>query len=66
MPIPTPNGPEGKKSFLSNCMGDSVMVKEFSDSKQRYAVCQSKWKKAQAEKQSEWKAEDEDSDVVIY
>ncbi len=66
MPIPTPNGQEEKKGFLSDCMGDSVMVKEFDDSKQRYAVCQSKWKKAQAEKQSEWKAEDENSDVVIY
>jgi len=27
-------------------MGDSVMVKEFPDEKQRYAVCQSKWKKS--------------------
>ena len=44
MPIPSPKG-EPKKNFLSKCMADSVMVKEFPDEKQRYAVCQSKWKK---------------------
>ena len=58
MPIPSPKG-EPKKNFLSKCMGDSVMGKEFPDEKQRYAVCQSKWKKSQAKKQPEWKAEDE-------
>ena len=45
MPIPTPKG-EPKKNFLSKCMGDSIMVKEFPDGKQRYAVCQSKWKES--------------------
>ena len=45
MPIPSPEG-EPKKNFLSKCMGDSVMTKEFPDEKQRYAVCQSKWKKS--------------------
>ena len=45
MPIPSPKG-EPKKNFLCKCMGDSVMVKEFPDEKQRYAVCQSKWKKS--------------------
>jgi hypothetical protein len=43
MPIPNPKG-EPKKNFLSECMADSVMVKEFPDEKQRYAVCHSKWK----------------------
>ena len=60
MPIPSPKG-EPKKNFLSKCMADSVMVKEFPDEKQRYAVCQSKWSKAS---DKEWK--DEDSDVIIY
>ena len=47
MPIPSPKG-EPKKNFLSKCMADSVMVKEFPDEKQRYAVCQSKWKKSES------------------
>lgn len=63
MPIPNPKGPEGKKEFLNKCMGDDVMVKEFSDPKQRYAVCQSKYKNA---KSSEYKLEDENSDIIIY
>jgi len=62
MPIPSPKG-EPKKNFLSKCMGDSVMVKEFPDEKQRYAVCQSKWSKAS---DIEWQDEDKNSDVIIY
>ncbi len=66
MPIPSPKG-ESKKKFLNNCMGDSVMVNEFPDEKQRYAVCRSKWSKAAAsEKDPEWTDEDEHSDIVTY
>jgi hypothetical protein len=66
MPIPSPKG-EPKKKFLSKCMGDSVMVKEFPSEKQRYAVCQSKWSKATAsDKSPEWIDEDEYSDIVLY
>tara|TARA_R100000742_G_C4255798_1_gene73719 strand:- start:544 stop:735 length:192 start_codon:yes stop_codon:yes gene_type:complete len=63
MPIPNPKGPEAKKSFISRCMGDDVMVEEFPDSKQRYAVCQSKYKNA---KSCEYKQEEEDSEIIIY
>jgi hypothetical protein len=62
MPIPNPKG-DKKKKYLSRCMEDGVMVKEFDDSKQRYAVCQSKWKKS---KSSEYSKEDQDSDIIIY
>ena len=50
MPIPTPSKEEKKSAFLSRCMGDNVMNNEFTDQKQRYAVCLSKWesKKAKA------------------
>ncbi len=63
MPIPNPKGPEAKKEFVSRCMSDSVMVEEFSDEKQRAAVCYSKWRKAEG---SEYMPEDEDSEVIIY
>ena len=43
MPIPSPNKGEGKDKFMSRCMGNPTMNKEYSDNKQRYAVCQSKW-----------------------
>jgi hypothetical protein len=46
MPLPSPSG--NKRTFISNCMGDSIMNKEFPDAKQRAAVCHSKWKKAKA------------------
>lgn len=52
MPIPTPGKDESKDKFIARCMGNDVMNSEFPDSKQRYAVCQSKWK-AEKEKDAE-------------
>jgi len=42
MPIPSPNKDEDRKSFMSRCMSDSKMNKEYPDQKQRTAVCMSK------------------------
>jgi len=39
MPIPEPKKQEEKRKFVSRCMGDSVMKKEYPDSKQRAAIC---------------------------
>ena len=44
MPLPKPNANEDKDKFLSRCMGNSVMVREYGDQKQRYAVCMTQWK----------------------
>ena len=41
MPIPKPRSGEKKEDFLSRCMANSTMNKEFPESDQRYAVCQS-------------------------
>jgi len=48
MPIPSPKG-DKKDVFISNCMGDKVMKKEFPDQKQRAAVCYSKWTRSKGE-----------------
>jgi len=42
MPIPNTKENEDKSDFMSRCMGDSTMNKEYPDKKQRYAVCMSK------------------------
>ena len=39
MPLPTRRSDETHEDFLSRCMGAAVMVREFPDSAQRYAVC---------------------------
>lgn len=39
MPIPKPNTGEKRQDFISRCMGDSTMTSEYSDNKQRLAVC---------------------------
>ena len=41
MPIPKPKDGEDKQEFVSRCMGDDVMKKEFPDKEQRAGVCYS-------------------------
>ena len=39
MPIPKPNKDESKKNFITRCMGNPTMNKEYPDPGQRYAIC---------------------------
>jgi phage anti-repressor protein len=39
MPLPNKGEKETKQEFISRCMSDEKVVKEFPDNKQRYAVC---------------------------
>jgi len=48
MPMPNPKKSEKQDDFVSRCMGDETMNKEFPDQKQRAAVCYSQFKKADA------------------
>jgi hypothetical protein len=48
MPLVTPKKSEKQGEFVSRCMGDETMNKEFPDQKQRAAVCYSQFKKANA------------------
>jgi|LauGreDrversion4_2_1035121.scaffolds.fasta_scaffold01389_9 hypothetical protein len=49
MPIPKPKNKEKKSEFVSRCIGDTQMGKDFPDQKQRIAVCYSQWEKSKAE-----------------
>jgi hypothetical protein len=42
MPIPSKRKDEDKNKFMSRCMGDNIMNKEYPDGPQRHAVCISK------------------------
>jgi hypothetical protein len=44
MPIPKPHKNEDHNKFVSRCMGDEVMKKDYSDPKQRVAICLSQTK----------------------
>ena len=46
MPIPEPNKDENHEKFISRCMSDEVMKKDYKDSKQRVAVCLSQVKRS--------------------
>ena len=39
MPIPKPTNTEEQSAFVSRCMSDDIMKKEYKDNKQRVAVC---------------------------
>jgi len=46
MPIPKPKSGEEKDVFISRCMGDKTMNKEYPDQKQRAGVCHSQFKES--------------------
>ena len=43
MPLPSKDGGENKSKFMSRCISNPKMKKEFSDIKQRIAVCLSQY-----------------------
>lgn len=49
MPIPEPRKDEKEEDFISRCMGDETMKKEYEDNDQRLAVCYSKWREKDEE-----------------
>ncbi len=58
MPLPKPNPGESGKEFLSRCMSNDTMVKEYPDESQRYAVCNSLL--------SSKRSEDEDPKIRLF
>ena len=45
MPIPKPKKGEKQRAFISRCMSNDTMQREYPDRKQRTAVCFSAWRK---------------------
>ncbi len=45
MPLPKPSKKEKEKEFVSRCMADDMMNKDYKDQKQRAAVCYSQFKR---------------------
>jgi len=43
MPLPKPKPTESKKEFISRCLRDPNINKEFKTQEQRIAVCYSIW-----------------------
>ncbi len=66
MPLMSPKKTEKQKEFVSRCAGDSSMLKEFPDQKQRIAVCYSQFKrKAKASESLDWE-DSMDESFIIY
>lgn len=49
-PIPSPGKDEDQDKFTARCMSDDVMKKEYSDNKQRLAICFGSFRKARGGK----------------
>ena len=39
MPIPKPNTGESREDFMSRCLSSDIMQQEYSDNRQRIAIC---------------------------
>lgn len=66
MPLPKPSKNQKEKEFISKCMGDSAMLKDFPSQKQRAAVCYSQFKKkAKASESLDWE-DCADESFIIY
>jgi hypothetical protein len=48
MPIPKPNKDEDKQKFISRCMSDDIMKKDYPENQQRIAVCLGQTKKSKS------------------
>ncbi len=48
MPIPKPNAGETQETYLSRCMSDPVMVKEYPTPAQRSAVAYGTWRQKES------------------
>jgi hypothetical protein len=48
MPIPQPEKNEDRQKFVSRCMSNDTMKKDYPDNKQRIAVCLGQTKKSKA------------------
>lgn len=53
MPIPKPKKDETKEEFIQRCMADKLMVGEYPDEKQRYAICLTQFKNKGGESKME-------------
>lgn len=56
MPLPSPRGSQDHDSFISSCMANDVMNREFPKNAQRFKVCESQWDRAKKRKRA--KSED--------
>jgi|688.fasta_scaffold441283_2 hypothetical protein len=55
MPLPTKKKSETEQEFVSRCMADDMVQKDYKDQKQRAAVCYSQFKRRMKNKgQASW------------
>jgi len=66
MPLPKPSKNQKQSDFVSKCMGDPSIIKEFPDQKQRAAICYSQFKrKVKASESLDWE-DSMDECFIIY
>lgn len=50
MPIPKPEKNETQQGFVSRCMGNDTMVKDYPNQSQRSAICYQSWNSSKKSK----------------
>jgi hypothetical protein len=46
MPLPKPRSGQDQKDFMTECMNDDLMKREYPNRDQRLAVCAVQWRKS--------------------
>jgi hypothetical protein len=65
MPLPRPTQAEDEENFLTRCMGDSVMIEEFTKLEQRFAVCRLQWENYEEETEEDEMMEESQLKEII-
>ena len=66
MPLYQNKKDQGEKEFISSCMSDSTMTKEFKNNDQRLAVCYTQYKLSKNnKKKANWKSQSNENYTLI-
>lgn len=67
MPLYKNKKNQGEKEFISSCMSDSTMTKEFKNNEQRLAVCYTQYKLSKKSKSdANWKSQSNEDYTLIH
>jgi len=62
MPIPKPSKGEKWDEFITRCMNDNIMIKEYKDEKQRFAICSRAYETVEVD----LKINEEEQEVIVF
>ena len=69
MPLPKMKSGQSEEEFIEDCMSSDTMNKEYTNQKQRHAVCKSQFRRAKEKTNGgvvDWKNQDLKNVIILY